>query len=87
MNWHARHMTPAEYRFSIELLGMNRAQAGRFLGVSLATAYRYASGDVPVPVPTALLLRHMIHHSAKPWVPPHIGIRARRAAEKLGIAP
>lgn len=82
MNWQVRRMSAAEYRRAINQLGMNTAQAGRFLGLSTASAYRYEGGDAKVPVPVSLLLRLMIETGVMPAVPPHVGIRARRAAEQ-----
>jgi predicted transcriptional regulator len=87
MNWQNRRMKPAEYREIIEDLGMNTAQAGRFLGVSRKTAYRYHDGDSLIPAPISLLLRLMLVRGEVPEVPPFQGVRARRAAEKQALAP
>ena len=70
MNWQDnREMTKEEYSQAIHRLGMNKAQAGRFLGVSPRTAYRLWDGIVPVPTATALLLRSLLHHKETPTVP------------------
>jgi hypothetical protein len=63
-------MTPKEYERAIGLLGLNKAQAGRFLGVSTRTSHRYFDGDTDVPAAHSLLLRAMIHHKEPPIVPP-----------------
>ena len=70
MSWQVRRMTPKEYERAIGLLGLNKAQAGRFLGVSTRTSHRYFDGDAEIPVAQSLLLRSMIHHKEGPIVPP-----------------
>jgi hypothetical protein len=62
-------MTPRQYALAIAALGLNKGQAGRFLGVSTRTAHRYYDGVTPVPVAHALLLRAMIAHGDIPQVP------------------
>ena len=84
MSWQNRRMTATEYRRITGLLGMNIGQTARFLGIAEKTSYRYADGDGRVPGPTSLLLRLMFHVGEMPDVPKYRGIRARRAAEKLG---
>ena len=71
MSWQdERTMTPEQYSWTIRMLGMNKAQAGRYLGVSPRTAYRYWDGVAPIPAPTVLLLRSLLHHKEPPLVPP-----------------
>ena len=72
----ARHMGRREYALAIHRLGMNKAQAGRYLGVSVRTAHRFWDGDTPVPVAVSLLLHSLIAHGEKPLVP---GTRRRLA--------
>ena len=79
MSWQIRTMSPVEYRRAIHTLHLNKAQAGRYLGLSVRTAHRYWDGDARVPAPVALLLRSLIHHNDLPLVPPYEGIKARRA--------
>ena len=85
MSWQDhRHLAKDDYQLLVSRLGMNKSQAGRFLGVSLRTAQRYWDGKTPVPVASALLLRSMHHHRELPRVPPWPG---RRAAERYREKP
>jgi len=68
-SWQVRRMSPVEYGRAIARLGLNKAQAGRFLGVSTRTSHRYFDGDASIPVATVLLLRSMVHHGDGPIVP------------------
>ena len=81
-DWQNRTMTPHQYAWAIKTLGLNKAQAGRFLGVSERTAHRYHDGDTAIPAAHSLLLRAMINYGEPPEVPPYKGIRARRAEAK-----
>ena len=54
MTWQNREMSPVEYRSAIHILHLNKAQAGRYLGVSIRTAHRYWDGDAKVPARAAL---------------------------------
>ena len=90
MSWQIRTMPPLEYRRAIHTLRLNKAQAGRYLGISERTAHRYWDGDAKVPAAHALLLRALIHYNEPPEVPPYEGIKARRrreAAEQGGHHP
>lgn len=73
MNWQReREMAPKEYRSVIQQLGMSRAAAGRYLGVSARTSRRYAHGDAEVPPAQVLLLRALLVLASvgiKPVVP------------------
>ena len=85
MHWqHQRTMTHLEYQGAIHRLGMNKAQAGRFLGVCERTAYRYWDGHTKIPEAQALLLRALIHYDDYPRVPLYEGVRAKRAKERAG---
>jgi hypothetical protein len=44
-------MSPREFSRTIARLGMSQAGAGRYLGVSERTAYRYAKGETDMPPP------------------------------------
>jgi len=71
MSWQDdREMTKEEYSAIIHRLGMNKSQAGRYLGVSLRTAQRYWDGLSTVPTASALLLRALVHYNIPPAVPP-----------------
>jgi hypothetical protein len=69
-----RDMTPGEYKRTIAALGLNTAQAGRWLGIGTRTAYRYRDGESEIPEAHVLLLRAAIHYGIKPvvprWIPP-----------------
>jgi hypothetical protein len=70
MSWQSkRTMTAAEFLAAIARLGMNIAEAGRFLGMSERQARRLAAGTVEVYTPVALLLRLMLRHREAPVVP------------------
>lgn len=64
-----RSLSPKGYQRAIAQLGMNIAQAGRWLGVSKRTGYRYATGETTVPVTAVLLLKAAIEHRIRPLVP------------------
>ena len=71
MNWQSkRTMTHVKFLHVIGRLGMNIAEAGRFLGMSERQARRLAAGTVEVYTPVALLLRLMVRHRERPQVPP-----------------
>jgi transcriptional regulator with XRE-family HTH domain len=53
-------MTPAEYDAARTSLGWTHADIAEALGVSRRVPYRYASGQVEVPEPTARLLRLLV---------------------------
>jgi hypothetical protein len=70
MSWQLeRRMSSGQYAAAICRLGLNKAQAGRFLGVSVRTSHRYYDGDSEVPEAHALLLRSLIFHNEWPLVP------------------
>lgn len=58
-------MTPADYRKTIDQLGLSQRKAGRFLGVDERTSRRWAN-EGPIPVAVALLLRLMVRFKLKP---------------------
>ena len=68
MTWQNREMSPSEYRKAIHILRLKKAQAGRYLGVSVRTAHRYWDGDVKVPPASAMLLRALLHFKEQPEV-------------------
>ncbi len=74
-SWQIRKMTADEYEAMIGRLGMNVAQAGRFLGISERTSHRYIRGEAEIPIAHALLLRAMWHFRAEPEVPPWVSDR------------
>lgn len=70
-NWQKeREMTARQYKLAIKTLGMTISGAGRFLGASPRTAFRYASGGAKLRADTVMLLRKMIHDGEVPLVPP-----------------
>jgi len=69
MNQDDRAMSPREFERTIDALGLSKAAAGRFLGVSERTLHRYADGDAEIPVSTVLLLRWMLEAGVIPKVP------------------
>ena len=70
MSWQKqREMTGLQFRLLIRRLGMSRAGASRFLGISEATASRWAKDKVRIPAADAMLLRLMVEQEIKPIVP------------------
>jgi hypothetical protein len=65
-----RMISPKGYQRAIAQLGMNTAQAGRWLGVSKRTGYRYATGETAIPTAVVLLLGAARRHVIRPLVPP-----------------
>jgi predicted transcriptional regulator len=64
-----RAMSPREFERSLKALGLSKAAAGRYLGISERTVHRYADGDAEVPVSTVFLLRWMFDAGVVPKVP------------------
>jgi len=64
-----RAMAPREFERTLKALGLSKAAAGRFLGISERTIHRYADGDAEVPVSTVFLLRWMFDAGVIPKVP------------------
>ena len=71
-----RRMNALQYREIIDALGLSQADAGRFLGVSVRTSARYATGTTEIPEGYALLLRVCLRAGISPVVP---NWRRRRA--------
>jgi hypothetical protein len=71
-----RGMSPAEFARTIKSLGLSKAAAGRYLGVSERTLHRYVDGEAEVPVSTVFWLRWLLEAGIKPKVPR----RSRRLA-------
>lgn len=70
-NWQdEREMSADEYVQYTRALGLNTASAGRFFGCAARTSHRYGRGELPVPVPIALLLRAFVAKGIRPKVPP-----------------
>ena len=65
-----RTMAPGEYKRAIADLGLNTAQAGRWLGIGTRTAYRYRDGESEIPAAHVQLIRAFLHCGLKPVVPP-----------------
>ena len=59
-------MTPQQYVKAIASLGMTQGQAADFLGISLRTSASYASGNFPVPLASAKLLRLILKLALDP---------------------
>ena len=69
MNQDDRAMAPRHFERILEALGLSKAAAGRFLGISERTIHRYVDGEAEVPVSTVLLLRDMLERGIAPKVP------------------
>jgi DNA-binding transcriptional regulator YiaG len=69
-NWqNERTMTATQFKRIVKDLGMSRAAAGRYIGVSLRRLRRITKGQSEVPESAALLLRSLVAHGEKPLVP------------------
>ena len=64
-----RAMSPREFERTLKALGLSKAAAGRWLGISERTVHRYADGDAEVPVSTVFLLRWMHDAGVIPKAP------------------
>ena len=62
-------MSPREFERTLKALGLSKAAAGRWLGISERTVHRYADGDAEVPVSTVFLLRLVLEQGHWPKVP------------------
>jgi hypothetical protein len=59
-------MSPDEFRQAITALDLNMSGGARFLHIDRRTAGSYASGRLPVPPQTAMLLSVMVDRSISP---------------------
>jgi DNA-binding transcriptional regulator YiaG len=64
-----RAMTATQFKRIVKELGMSRAAAGRYIGVSLRRLRRITKGQSDVPESAALLLRSLVAHGETPVVP------------------
>lgn len=64
-----RGMTAQQYVQILKQLKLSKSAAGRYLGVSVRTSFRYADGTTSVPISSALLLRVLWHYRIRPEVP------------------
>jgi hypothetical protein len=70
MSWQKqREMTGLQFKLVTRRLGMSRAGAGRFLGVSEATTRRWVLDENRIPVAVVMLLRAMVELQIEPVVP------------------
>ena len=53
-------MTPAELRVAIASLGVTQAGLGSTIGITTSTVHAYLSGQNPIPMPTAILIRILV---------------------------
>lgn len=75
---YTRALTPERFTRIIKNLGMTMAGAGRYLGVSERTIYRYSTGDAPIPVAIVLLLKVLLELGIQPCVPTRNGVSGYR---------
>jgi hypothetical protein len=54
-------MTAKQYKAALKQIGISNYAAAPWLGIALRTAQNYASGERPVPEPTARLLRLVVN--------------------------
>jgi hypothetical protein len=59
-------MTNDEYRVAMAKLKMHPSDVSAWLHIHLRSAWRYDSGEAPVPMALARLVRHMVHHNLSP---------------------
>ncbi len=55
-------MTTEQYLIHLKKLGLPKIAASRVFGVSPRQAQRFASGELPIPVPVAKLVAVMVRH-------------------------
>jgi DNA-binding transcriptional regulator YiaG len=69
-NWQdKRTLTARQFKRLVKQLGMNEAQAGRYIGTSLRTVRRMGKGQAVIPASAVLLLRSLVAHGEQPVVP------------------
>jgi DNA-binding transcriptional regulator YiaG len=61
-----KRMSPAQFREANVLLGFSQDEAATWLGISPSAVEAYALGNMPVPQPTAMLLRLVIKLGINP---------------------
>lgn len=59
-------MTPAQYKKTIESLGLTQVGAARFLGVDDRTSRRWIAGEREVPEPVARFLKFLVASKVTP---------------------
>jgi DNA-binding transcriptional regulator YiaG len=64
-----RTMSAFQFKKIVKQLGMTKAGAGRYIGVSPRTLRRIVAGQSKVDAAQALLLRSLVAHNEKPVVP------------------
>lgn len=64
-----RTMSATQFKRIVKELGMSKAAAGRYIGVSLRRLRRITKGQSEVPESAALLLHSLVAHGEKPTVP------------------
>ena len=69
MSWQIRTMSPRDFKYAIDILGLDQAKTARVLGISERTTRRYIRGETVIPPAHALLLRAMVRFNVKPVVP------------------
>ena len=66
---HNRSMSPRQLELAINKLGMSKAGAGRYLGISERRLHRMCAGQAIIPANVVLLLCSLIEHGEPPLVP------------------
>jgi hypothetical protein len=59
-------MSTSAYNAIISKMGLSQIAAGKMLGLSPRQSQRVASGESPVPLPVAKLLRLIVQRKIKP---------------------
>jgi DNA-binding transcriptional regulator YiaG len=59
-------MTAEEFRAAIDEIGLSQVQAARMLNANERTARRWASGEIDIPTPVAIVLRLMLRYRISP---------------------
>lgn len=59
-------MRPGDFNQAIERLGLSKTEFGEWLGLHRSTGFRYASGQIPVPVAIGKLLTLMLRLKQHP---------------------
>jgi hypothetical protein len=53
-------VTPLQYRHALAALDLTQGEAARLFDLSLRTSNAYASGELTVPVPVAMVLKLLV---------------------------
>ena len=70
LGWqHQRSLTVEDFAAALNQLGLSKAAAARYFGISIRSVDRMAEGKAKIPTAIALLIFSLIYHHERPVVP------------------